>query len=85
MHASALQNSGFVINGVITHAAFVVQHPHMWVTDQLIAIAVASNDEHIISGFFAAPSNGGNEIITFKARHIDCVDAKGVEEFANDT
>ena len=55
----------------------------MRVTDQLITVAVAGHNEHIVASFFTLARNGGNKVVTLKARHVDGVYTERVEQLAN--
>ena len=56
----------------------------MRVTDQLITVAVAGHNEHVVASFFTLARNGGNEVVTLEARHIDGVHTERVEQLADD-
>ena len=55
----------------------------MRVTHQLIAVAIAGHNEHVVASFFTLTRNGGNEVVTLEARHIDGVHTERVEQLAN--
>ena len=45
-----LGDPGLVVQRIIADPAPVVQHPHMWVADQLVRVAVAGDEEDALDG-----------------------------------
>ena len=56
----------------------------MRVTDQLITVAVAGHNEHVVASFFTLAGNSGNEVVALETRHIDGVHTERIEQLAND-
>ena len=48
LHAGAFENASLVVEGVIGNAALVVEHLHVGVFDQLVAIPVAGHDDDLL-------------------------------------
>ena len=83
-NASALNNSGLVIQRIITDAAFVVQHTNVWVSHQLICISVSGDNQQIFTSLLCLFGDGGDQIITFKTGGIYCGDAHYAEHLFDD-
>ena len=49
VHAGALEDAGLVVEGVVGHAALVVEHLDVRVLDQLVAVAVAGDDDDVVA------------------------------------
>ena len=49
VHAGALLDAGLVVEGVVGHAPLVVEDLDVRVLDQLVAVAVAGDDEHVVA------------------------------------
>ena len=82
-YASALKNSCFVVQRVITNASLVIQNSNVRVAHQLITITIACNDNEVIAGTFSMFSNCCYEIVALETGLFPPDNTEHIKKFPN--
>ena len=69
-YSSSLKNSCLVIERIIRNSPLVIQNAHVWVSNELITIAVTSDDDDFVTDVDCLVSHGGDHIVSLKARQL---------------
>ena len=77
------KDARLVIQGVVADSALVVQHLDVRIADQLVAVAVTSNDDHIVAQVLATLSHRGDDVVSLPASQIDDGHVEGRQHLAN--
>ena len=67
-HAGALGDAGLVVERVVGHAPLVVEHLDVGVLDELVAVAVAGDDDDVVARVAALGGEGGDDVVRLEAR-----------------
>ena len=79
----ALLDAGLVVEGVVADATLVVEHAHVRVRHQLIAVAVAGDDDHIVAAFDERVDARGDQVVGLPSGEFDRGDAERIEHLAH--
>ena len=79
-----LLDAGLVVERVVADAAPVVEDLHMRVDDQLIAVAIARHDDHVVTVGDQQVDGGGDQVVGFPAGAVDRGDPDRVEHLADE-
>ena len=82
-NAGALYDACFVVQGVITDTAFVVEHSNVRVPHQLITVTVASHNDQVVRCSFGFLGHCRDEIVAFKADLLSPSHTEDIEELAD--
>ncbi len=69
-----------VVVGVVGDAPLVVDHPDVGVLDELVGVAIARDDEHVVPSGRSPGGQGGQHVISLEARSVDQRDVQGLDE-----
>ena len=81
--AGAFEDPGLVIERVVGHAPFVVEHPQVRVGHELIGVAVAGDDDRVDPVLGRAGGDRTDHIIGFDSLELDRGDPQRVEHLAD--
>jgi hypothetical protein len=79
----ALEDAGLVVQGVVGHAALVVEDLHVGVLDELVAVAVAGDDDDVVAALLGQGGQGGDDVVGLDAGLVDGGDAERVDHLAH--
>ena len=67
----ALLDAGFVVEGVVADATLVVEHPHVRVGHELIAVAVAGDDDDVVVALDERVDTCGDQVVGLPPGEVD--------------
>ncbi|CAB4829412.1 unannotated protein [freshwater metagenome] len=74
----------FVVQRVVAHTTLVVEHLHVWIADELVAVAVACDDYHVVTSVLGLLRQGGQNVVGLPADELEPGDPQRVEHFAHE-
>ena len=82
-HAGAVQDAGLVVQLALRPPVrvVVVEHLDPGVLHQLVGVAVAGYDDHVIAGVAALGGQGGEHVVGLVARRVHRGHGQGVKDF----
>ena len=84
LHARAFQNAGFVVQRVVGNAALVVEDFDVRVVNELVAVAIARDDDDIVTARFGRGCQRGDDVIGFKTDKVKNRNTKRFDNFTHD-
>ena len=81
--AGALLDAGLVVERVVGHAALVVEHLDVRVLDELVAVAVAGDDDDVVARVAALRGERGDDVVGLDAGHLEDRDAERLDHLAD--
>ena len=81
--AGALGNARLVVERVVRDAAPVVEHSDPGVADELVHVAVATHDQHVVAALVRLPRESGQQVVGFEAGTVERRDAQRLEHLAH--
>ncbi len=82
-HPRALEDPRLVVQGVIADPALVVEHPDMRIADQLIAVAIAGHDDHVVAAGREPVSRRRDQVVRLPASRLHLMDSGRREHLAH--
>ena len=82
-YTGALGDAGLVVQLVVRHPPHVVEHPQVGVLHQLVGVAVAGHDDHVVAAVAACGGQGGDHVVGLEAGCVDHRYAQRVEHLAH--
>ncbi len=79
-----LDDAGLVVERIVADPPPVVQHLHVRIGDELIAVAIAGDDEDVMTGVDEQVDSGGDEVVGLPPCEVDGGDPDGVEHLAHE-
>ncbi len=83
LHARALEDAGLVVEGVVGHAPLVVEHPDVRVLDQLVHVAVAGDDDDVVTPVAGLGGQRGDDVVGLEPGLVDHGDAERRQDLAH--
>ncbi len=83
-HPGSFLDAGLVVERVVADAALVVEHLDVGVAHELVAVAVAGDDDHLVAGVDELVGGRGDQVVGLPAGQVDRCDADGVEHLADE-
>ena len=84
-HTRSLLDARLVVERIVTDTAFVVEHLHIWVAHQLVAIAVAGDDDHRITAAHQLVGGRCDEVVGLPTDAVERSDPDRVEHLSDKT
>ena len=81
--AGALEDAGLVVEGVVRHAALVVEDLDVGVADQLVHVAVAGDDDDVVARLAALLGERGDDVVGLDAGLVHDREAEGGDDLAD--
>ena len=78
-------DAGLVVQGVIADTAFVVQNLHVGITNQLITVAVAGDDDNVVPRSVATTCQRCDDVVALEALHVEHRHPEGAEQLPDDS
>ena len=75
--ARPLEDAGLVVEGIVADPPPVVEHLDVWVLHQLIGVAVAGDDDHVVTAGDGLVGGRGDEVVGLPAGQLARGDAEG--------
>ena len=75
----------FVVEGIVAHAALVVEHLDLRVTHQLVTVTITGDDHHVLASIDEYFARRRNQVVCFPSGRINLLDPDRVEHLANQT
>ena len=82
--AGALLDAGLVVERVVGHASAVVQHLDVRVFDELVGVAVAGDDEHVVATVTGLGGQRGDDVVGFGPGQLDGADAERLDDLVHE-
>jgi hypothetical protein len=82
-HPGALADARLVVQRVVADAALVVHDPYVRVLDQLVRVAVARDDDHVMAPVTGLCGQCGQQVVGLPARRVQGGDTQRVEDLAH--
>ena len=80
----AFEDAGLVVERIVAHAAFVVEHSHKRILNELVAIAVAGDDDDVVPRAADALDHGGDDVVCLPTGRFERRDAKCCEHLTDE-
>ena len=84
-HAGLVEDARLVIQRIVGHAALVVEHLHIRITNELITVAIPRDDHYVESRVDGPIGNGRDDVVGLESGDLANDDAEGGEEFLHDS
>ena len=84
-YTGALLDPGFVVQRVVRHAPPVVEHAHVGILDELVGVAVARDDQHLVAVVAGPRGERGDDVVGFEARCLDDRQPQRLDDLAHQT
>ena len=81
---AALDDPRFVVEGVLGHAALVVEHFDVRVAHELVGVAVAGDDDHVDAGGAGLGRERRDHVVGFDAGDLELGDLQRVEHLVDE-
>jgi len=83
-HPGALEDPGLVVVGVLGDASLDVDDAHVGVLDELVGVAVAGEDEDVVTGLATLGRQGGEDVVGLEAWGLEDRDLQRLEDLADE-
>ena len=78
-----LLDAGLVVERVVADAALVVEHLHVWIVDELVAVAVAGDDHHVVPLHLCLLGECGEDVVGLPAGQVEHGDVERGEHLTH--
>ena len=83
LYTGTFEDAGFVIERVVRNTTLVVEHLDMRIMNELVAVAIASDDDDVVTARFGRCCQGCDDVVGFETNEVEHGNAQRFDNFAN--